>query len=89
MMTCLKSLIIKGIIYFISFSLISGKYLPKKRKFSENNVCRKLIKYCKLYISSDYFVNKYSRTKKVVPDFRHGENIHCDKEIFPTLNQNG
>ena len=22
-------------------------------------------------------------SKKVVPDFRHGENIHCDTEIFP------
>ena len=35
------------------------------------------------YISSDYFVNKCSRTKKVVPDFRHRENIHSDREIFP------
>ena len=23
--------------------------------------------------------------KKVVPDFRHGENVHCNSEIFPTL----
>ena len=22
-------------------------------------------------------------SKKVVPDFRHGENIHCDREAFP------
>ena len=22
-------------------------------------------------------------SKKVVPDFRHGKNIHCDWEIFP------
>ena len=24
--------------------------------------------------------------KKVVPDFRHGENIHCDRELLPSLN---
>ena len=31
----------------------------------------------------DYFVNKCSKTKKkVVPDFRYGENFHCDREIF-------
>ena len=24
--------------------------------------------------------------KKKVPDFRHGENIHSDREIFPHLN---
>ena len=35
-----------------------------------------------MYISSDYFVNKCSK-KKVVPAFRHGGNIQCDREIFP------
>ena len=26
-------------------------------------------------------------SRKVVPDFRHGENVHCDREIFfPHLN---
>ena len=24
--------------------------------------------------------------KKIVPDFRHGENVHCDGEISPHLN---
>ena len=43
----------------------------------------KRIKYIIYYISSDDFVNKCGRTKKVVPDFQHGENIHCDREIFP------
>ena len=37
------------------------------------------------YNSSDYFVNKSSRKKTEVPDFRHAENIHCDREIFPPL----
>ena len=28
-------------------------------------------------------LNLVERKKKVVPDFRHEENIHCDREIYP------
>ena len=47
------------------------------------HINHKLIKQVKCYISSDYFLYTCSMNKKVVPDFRHGENIHCDREIFP------
>ena len=28
---------------------------------------------------------QYNKKVHVVPDFRHGENVHCDREIFLPL----
>ena len=57
-----------------------GKYFPILTTSWQN----------KLNISSDYFVNKIEdqstcTTKKVVPNFQCGENIYCDREMFPLL----
>ena len=49
------------------------------------HIIHKLIKLIIYYISSDYFVNKCHSNQKEVPDFRHGENFNCDREIFPLL----
>ena len=62
----------RALVIFADFSLL-------RQIFPHNNF--KLIKY----ISSDHSVNKCHLKQKVVPDFRHGENVHSDTEISPHL----